>query len=95
MPVPGMLHKYQGRVLLTLTGACAVHCRYCFRRHFPYADASPTRINWGYVCDYLQNHPDVHQVILRGGNPLTWPDERLANIAARLAAPSPSATPPS
>ena len=40
MPVPGLIHKYHGRVLLTLTGACAIHCRYCFRRHFPYPEAS-------------------------------------------------------
>ena len=94
MPVPGLLHKYHGRVLLTLTGACAVHCRYCFRRHFPYADASPTRINWGYVYDYLQNNTDVHEVILSGGDPLTWPDERLANTGEPACGHSPSATSP-
>ncbi len=46
MVVPGVLHKYHGRVLLTATGACAVHCRYCFRRHFPYAEANPVVDQW-------------------------------------------------
>jgi len=46
MVVPGVIHKYRGRVLLVATGVCAIHCRYCFRRHFPYADANPRRGEW-------------------------------------------------
>src|SRR5215212_1307263 len=53
MPVPGLLHKYHGRVLLVATGACAVHCRYCFRRHFPYDSESPLAEGWQRTLDYV------------------------------------------
>jgi KamA family protein len=55
MAVPGVLHKYEGRVLLTATGACAVHCRYCFRRHFPYHDANPAADRWNAALAYIAN----------------------------------------
>lgn len=85
MAVPGVLHKYRGRVLLTLTGACAVHCRYCFRRHFPYSDANATRQNAHAAIDYLRRHPDVDEIILSGGDPLSLSDSRLQNLLEGLA----------
>lgn len=86
MPVPGLLHKYRGRALLTVTGACAVHCRYCFRRHFPYSDASPTGTRLAEAADYLAQHPDIHEIILSGGDPLSLTDQRLAVLGEQLSA---------
>jgi len=83
MPTPGVLHKYQKRVLLTMTGACAVHCRYCFRRHYPYSDANPTR-TYQQTLDYLRRQEDVSEVILSGGDPLTLSDRRLADLVTEL-----------
>lgn len=80
----GVLHKYRGRALLVATGACAVHCRYCFRRHFPYADVNASADAWDGAIDYLQRHPDIREVILSGGDPLTLSDRRLADLARRL-----------
>ncbi len=84
MPVPGLLHKYAGRVLLTLTGACAVHCRYCFRRHFPYTEANPSPNQWDAALDYIRARPDIHEVLLSGGDPLSLSDRRLASLAQQL-----------
>jgi EF-P beta-lysylation protein EpmB len=81
---PGVLHKYRGRVLLTATGACAIHCRYCFRRHFPYAEANASTDNWRVALDYITTHPDVREVILSGGDPLTLSDRRLAEFVRAL-----------
>jgi len=83
MPVAGVLHKYRGRVLLTLTGACAVHCRYCFRRHYPYNDANPTREH-DKTIDYLRRQPELSEVILSGGDPLTLSDSRLAGLVSSI-----------
>jgi EF-P beta-lysylation protein EpmB len=85
MAVPGLLHKYAGRVLLTATGACAVHCRYCFRRHFPYAAANAAADGWRAALAAIAADPSVHEVILSGGDPLTLADARLAELAAALA----------
>lgn len=82
---PGLLHKYHGRVLLTLTGACAIHCRYCFRRHFPYSNANPTRSAWNDVLDYLRNDTSINEVIFSGGDPLSLSDQRLQTLSAGLA----------
>lgn len=79
MVVPGVLHKYQGRVLLTVTGACAVHCRYCFRRHFPYADANPAIDQWRAALEYIAGDNSITEVILSGGDPLTQSDRRLSD----------------
>ena len=78
--VPGVLHKYQGRVLLTATAACAVHCRYCFRRHFPYAESSAGTDHWQTALDYLAQDHSLKEVILSGGDPLTLSDRRLAEF---------------
>jgi EF-P beta-lysylation protein EpmB len=84
MPVPGLIHKYHGRVLLTMTGACAIHCRYCFRRHFPYAEAAADVSMNGPVMRYLAGNPDVNEVILSGGDPLMVSDGKLASLVANL-----------
>ncbi len=82
---PGLLHKYRGRALLTLTGACAVHCRYCFRRHFPYAEEAAAR-DPGPALDYLARDTSITEVILSGGDPLTLSDRRLQSLVASIAA---------
>ena len=78
MAAPGLLHKYPGRVLLTLTGACGVHCRYCFRRHYPYAEANPSGQHWATALDYIAADTSIREVILSGGDPLSLSDARLA-----------------
>lgn len=83
---PGVLHKYHGRVLLTTTGACAIHCRYCFRREFPYADANPRPDDWRGALDYIAERDDVEEVILSGGDPLSLTDARLADLVRRIEA---------
>lgn len=84
MAAPGVLHKYQGRVLLTVTGACAVHCRYCFRRHFDYAEANPAVDQWRAALAYLQADESITEVILSGGDPLSLSDRRLGELISRL-----------
>ena len=76
----GVLQKYQGRVLLITTGACAVHCRYCFRREFPYASSTPDKKQWQTTIDQLTNDATIHEVIFSGGDPLMLPDERLSKM---------------
>jgi EF-P beta-lysylation protein EpmB len=84
-PTPGLLHKYRGRALLVVTGACAIHCRYCFRRHFPYAGSSG-RGTWDRALEHLAADPGLSEVILSGGDPLSVADGQLAELAHRLAA---------
>ena len=83
-PAPGLLHKYPNRVLLTLTGACAINCRYCFRRHFPYAENVPARANWDAAINYIRNDANIEEVILSGGDPLVLKDHLLAEFVAQL-----------
>lgn len=80
----GVLHKYSTRFLLTLTGACAVHCRYCFRRHFPYNENIPTQQDWLNIQQYLQKNPQVNEIILSGGDPLSLPNHKLFTWLERL-----------
>lgn len=80
----GIIHKYHGRVLLVASGSCAVNCRYCFRRHFPYQKQLASRRNWQAVVSYLHNHPEVHEVILSGGDPLTLTTQSLTDLTDRL-----------
>ncbi|MDC4350971.1 EF-P beta-lysylation protein EpmB [Acinetobacter baumannii] len=82
--LPGVLHKYKSRFLLTLTGACAVHCRYCFRRHFPYQENLPKNEDWLNIKDYIESNPDINEVILSGGDPLTLSNRKLALWLERL-----------
>lgn len=80
MVAPGVLHKYQGRVLLVTTGACAVHCRYCFRRHYPYGDAHAGNRHWQQAVEHIACDDSIHEVILSGGDPLTLSDDKLCAI---------------
>lgn len=81
---PGVLHKYHGRALLIVTGACAVHCRYCFRREFPYAEAHAGVGQWRSALAYLAGDASIREVILSGGDPLSLSDQRLGLLLAEL-----------
>ena len=82
---PGLLQKYHGRVLLIAAGTCAVHCRYCFRRSYPY-QAEPHRPDeWQPALDVIRDDTSVHEVILSGGDPLMLSDSRLSELCTRLA----------
>lgn len=82
----GVLHKYEGRALLIATGSCAIHCRYCFRRHFPYAGETAAAARWKPAIDYLAADPTIGEVILSGGDPLSLSTPKLAELADALAA---------
>lgn len=84
-PLPGIVHKYHGRVLLITSGACAINCRYCFRRHFPYDDNNPSLAEWEQSLDYIAARPDIDEVILSGGDPLAASDKYLARLVAKIA----------
>jgi EF-P beta-lysylation protein EpmB len=83
MQAPGLLHKYHSRVLIITTAACAVHCRYCFRRHFPYQE-NRSEQNWQEAIDYIRNNDDIHEVILSGGDPLSLTETKLKNLTDQL-----------
>jgi L-lysine 2,3-aminomutase len=83
---PGLLHKYHGRILIMTTGACAVHCRYCFRRHYPYQKGTATPREMQNILDYLSHHPSIEEVILSGGDPLMINDNRLNSWLQQLQA---------
>ena len=82
----GIIHKYDGRALLVATGSCAVHCRYCFRRHFPYADETAAAGQWRGALDYLAADTSIAEVLLSGGDPLSLATPKLAEFTAGLAA---------
>ncbi|MGE3920417.1 MAG: EF-P beta-lysylation protein EpmB [Gammaproteobacteria bacterium] len=79
-PIPGLLHKYHGRVLLTLTGSCAVNCRFCFRRHFPYKENMPGTQGFKHIMNYISKDPSINEVILSGGDPLNVNDNYLKKM---------------
>ncbi|WP_110655613.1 EF-P beta-lysylation protein EpmB [Salinicola halimionae] len=85
-PRPALIHKYPGRALLIASPTCAINCRYCFRRHFPYADNAPSMNEWEQTLDYLRDDDSIHEAILSGGDPLASPDRRLATLVKRLEA---------
>jgi L-lysine 2,3-aminomutase len=80
----GVIHKYQGRVLLVNTGSCAIHCRYCFRRNFPYAEQQLGRQKQAQAITYIQQDSSISEVILSGGDPLLLNDARLAELMLQL-----------
>ena len=82
---PGLLKKYDRRALLITTGACAIHCRYCFRRHFPYSEGPRSVAEWEPALQILREDKSLDEVILSGGDPLTLVDEHLGELAHRLA----------
>jgi len=81
----GILHKYDSRVLLMVRTGCAVNCRYCFRRHFPYADNAVSKHQWEEVLQYIQAHDNINEVIFSGGDPLMAKDDHLAWLANEIA----------
>ena len=83
-PVSGIVHKYHGRALLIATGACGIHCRYCFRRHFPYSEQTASKKEWQTALDYLSKDTSIHEVILSGGDPLTLSDNKLLQLFLAL-----------
>jgi EF-P beta-lysylation protein EpmB len=85
-PVPGLIHKYRGRVLLIVNGHCAIHCRYCFRRHFPYAAQQASKGEWSRAFDYIARDDSIREVILSGGDPLSVPDRHLQWLISQVEA---------
>jgi EF-P beta-lysylation protein EpmB len=85
-PRPGLIHKYHGRVLLVVSGGCAINCRYCFRRHFPYSDNNPGRKAWQDTLSYVADDPTISEVILSGGDPLAASDQLLSELVEQIAA---------
>lgn len=83
---PGLLHKYHGRVLIVTTGACALHCRYCFRRHFPYQQAAGRGQDWSVTLHQIEQDHSINEVILSGGDPLSLADHKLAALVRGLEA---------
>lgn len=82
---PGLIHKYSSRALLIVTQACAIHCRYCFRRHFPYEDNRPARQAWQQALNYLRVNPHINEIILSGGDPLAASNKQLLWLTEQLA----------
>jgi EF-P beta-lysylation protein EpmB len=82
----GVLHKYDGRALLVATGSCAVHCRYCFRRHFPYGEQTAAAGQWREALDYLRRDASIAEVLLSGGDPLSLSTAKLAEFTDGLRA---------
>jgi len=74
----GLLHKYKNRVLMIVKAGCAINCRYCFRRHFPYQDNSPNKQRWQQALNYISEHNEISEVIFSGGDPLMASDDHLA-----------------
>jgi L-lysine 2,3-aminomutase len=85
-PSRGIIHKYRGRALLVVTGGCAVNCRYCFRRHFPYNDNQNSRTEWDETLEYIARDKDISEVILSGGDPLIASDAYLDELVTKIAA---------
>lgn len=83
---PGLLQKYAGRVLMVVTGACAIHCRYCFRRNYPYATGAATPRSWDTALACIESDTSLEEVILSGGDPLTLDDTLLEDLIERLEA---------
>lgn len=82
---PGIIHKYQGRLLLIVSAGCAVNCRYCFRRHFPYGDNALSTEEWQQALDYIRQDASIREVIYSGGDPLAANDKRLSWLTREIA----------
>ena len=81
----GLLSKYHGRALLVATGTCAIHCRYCFRRHFPYDEGQPGGLEFSTALGRVASDESIDEVILSGGDPLVLPDDRLEGLVTAIA----------
>jgi len=84
MAEAGLIHKYRGRALLITTAACAIHCRYCFRRNFPYSDNQITPQKLQRALDYIARHTEIEEIILSGGDPLLLSDNKLEQLLENL-----------
>ena len=82
-PVPSLIHKYHGRVLLIASPKCDIHCRYCFRRHFPYSEQTNTR-HWQKALDYIAQDNSIHEVILSGGDPMSLSEKSLVHLIQQV-----------
>lgn len=82
--VPGLLHKYKNRALLLVKGGCAVNCRYCFRRHFPYQENQGNKANWAQALEYIRTRPELDEIIFSGGDPLMAKDHELDWLIGEL-----------
>lgn len=82
--VPGLLHKYRNRALLLVKGGCAVNCRYCFRRHFPYSDNQGNKRNWQQALEYIRQQAELDEIIFSGGDPLMAKDHELDWLIGEL-----------
>lgn len=80
----GLLHKYTNRVLMIVRAGCAVNCRYCFRRHFPYQDNSPNKKRWQQALNYITEHQEISEIIFSGGDPLMANDEYLTWLVEQI-----------
>ena len=80
----GLLHKYKNRALMIVKSGCAVNCRYCFRRHFPYQDNSPNKQRWKQALNYISKHGEISEIIFSGGDPLMASDEHLAWLVKQI-----------
>jgi len=81
---PGVLHKYHGRALLISTGSCAIHCRYCFRRHFPYSEETAAANGWQAAIETIRQDTSLTEIILSGGDPLSLSTSKLAELTIAL-----------
>ncbi|MCX8600365.1 MULTISPECIES: EF-P beta-lysylation protein EpmB [unclassified Gilliamella] len=82
--IPGLLHKYHNRALLITKTACAINCRYCFRRHFPYHENQSSKKNLNIALNYIATHPELDEIILSGGDPLMAKDNEIAFLISEL-----------
>ena len=85
-PVPGIVHKYRNRVLLIVSPNCAINCRYCFRRHFPYEENRQSKQQWRQALDYIRSREEINEVIYSGGDPLAANDQFLSWLTEQIAA---------
>ena len=83
-PVPGIVHKYRNRVLMIISPNCAINCRYCFRRHFPYQENRQSKQQWLQALDYLKTRPEINEVIYSGGDPLAANDNFLSWLTQQI-----------
>jgi EF-P beta-lysylation protein EpmB len=83
-PVPGIVHKYHNRVLMIISPNCAINCRYCFRRHFPYNENRQSKQQWLKALDYLKTKPQINEVIYSGGDPLAANDNFLSWLTQQI-----------
>jgi EF-P beta-lysylation protein EpmB len=81
----GVLHKYHGRALLIASGSCAINCRYCFRRHFPYGEEMAAAGQWRQALEHLRRDPSISELILSGGDPLALATGKLEELTRGLA----------